>query len=85
MKAKYVVCIKNGDYLASLEVRKIYRALPDDFAAKHDLIRVIDESEEDYLFPKSYFIPIKLPEEAERALFPESTVKDVATLATGRI
>ena len=69
MNAKYVVCIKNGTYLASLEVGKIYRALPDDFAAKHDLIRVIDESEEDYLFPNDYFIPIELPEEIEWALY----------------
>ena len=84
MNAKYVVCIKNGSYLASLEVRKIYRALPDDFAAKHDMIRVIDESEEDYLFPGSYFVPIELPEEAEQALYPDSAVKDDA-LAAGRI
>ncbi|MCE2499819.1 MAG: hypothetical protein J4G13_03025 [Dehalococcoidia bacterium] len=69
MCPKYVVCIKNGDYLASLEVRKIYRALPDDFASKHAMIRVIDESEEDYLFPSSYFIPIELSEEMEKALF----------------
>ena len=69
MNAKYVVCIENGTYLVSLEVGKIYRALPDDFAAKHDLIRVIDESQEDYLFPNDYFIPIELPEEIERALY----------------
>lgn len=69
MCPKYVVCIKNGDYLASLEVRKIYRALPDDFAAKHEMIRVIDESEEDYLFPSSYFMPIELSGEVEKALF----------------
>lgn len=69
MDSKYVVCIKNGCNQASLEIGKIYRALPDDFAAKHDLVRVIDESEEDYLFPGSYFIPIELPEEIERALY----------------
>ena len=83
MNAKYVVCIKNGNYLASLEVRKIYRALPDDFAAKHDMIRVIDESEEDYLFPSSYFVTIELTEEIERALFGAQKVQQDATV-TGR-
>ena len=78
MNAKYVVCIKNGDYLASLEVRKIYRALPDDFAAKHDMVRVIDESEEDYLFPSSYFAAIELTEETERALFADQEAQQDA-------
>ena len=58
MNKKYVVCVKNQDYPASLEVGKIYRTLPDD-AAKHSLIRVIDESGEDYLYPNAYFIPIQ--------------------------
>lgn len=80
MNAKYVVCIKNGDHLASLEVRKIYRALPDDFAAKHCMIRVIDESEEDYLFPSSYFVAIELTEETERALFGALEVQQDALL-----
>ncbi len=69
MKAQYVVCIRNGSYLASLEVRKIYRVLADDSARKRGQIRVIDESEEDYLFPSSYFKPIELTEELERALY----------------
>lgn len=68
MSAKYVVCIDNGGYKASLEVRKIYRTLPDDEASKHGWIRVIDESDEDYLFPGDYFIPIELSEEVEKAL-----------------
>ena len=74
MNAKYVVCIKNGNYLASLEVRKIYRALPDHFAEKHHMVRVIDESEEDYLFPSSYFIAVELSEELEQALFADQEV-----------
>ena len=47
----YAVCIKNEDYPASLEVGKIYRTLPDGGATRHSLIRVIDESAEDYLYP----------------------------------
>ena len=68
MNGNYVVCIDNGNYLASLEVRKIYSVLPDDDARKSGMIRVIDESEEDYLFPTRYFAPIELTEELERLL-----------------
>ena len=68
MNGNYVVCINNGGYLTSLEVRKIYRLLPDDDASKLGMIRVIDESEEDYLFPTRYFAPIELTEELERLL-----------------
>jgi len=57
-KIQFAICIKNGNYKASLEIRKIYRIIPDAQAAKHKLIRVIDESDEDYLYPESYFIPI---------------------------
>ena len=69
MSDKYVVCIDSGDWPVSLEVGKIYRTLPDDDAASFNWIRVIDESEEDYLFPADCFIPIELPEEIERALY----------------
>jgi hypothetical protein len=63
-----VVCIKNDDYPAALELRKIYCALPDRDAAAHGLLRVIDESGEDYLFPDEYFAPIRLPAQLRRAL-----------------
>jgi hypothetical protein len=63
---KIAICINNKDYLASLELRKIYQILPDEKAEKHKMIRVIDESQEDYLYPESYFIIIELPEVAEK-------------------
>jgi hypothetical protein len=66
-KVRFVVCIKNGDYPASLEVRKIYRVLPDDRAAAHQLVRVVDESGEDYLYPEDYFTAIELPRAAMKA------------------
>ncbi len=62
---QFVVCISNQDYPASLEVRKIYQVIPDANATKHQMIRVIDESGEDYLYPSSYFVPIELPKAAE--------------------
>jgi hypothetical protein len=66
--ARFVLCVRNKDYAASLEVRKVYRLLADEAAAKHGHIRVIDESGEDYLYPASYFVPIKLPQSAEKAV-----------------
>jgi hypothetical protein len=60
--------VKNEDYPASLEKRKIYEAIPDPDAAKHDQIRVIDESGEDYLYPEEYFIPVTLPKNVEEAV-----------------
>jgi len=67
-KRQFAVCVDNTDYQASLIVRKIYEVLPDDEAAKDDLLRVIDESGEDYLYHRSQFILVDLPAEVERAL-----------------
>ena len=66
---RLVICIRNTDYPASLEKRKIYQAIPDSSANEHDQIRVIDESGEDYLYPKDYFIPVTLPKKVEKAVF----------------
>ncbi len=59
---QFVVCLKNNGYEASLEPRKIYQNLSDKEAESHKMIRVIDESGEDYLFPASLFSPISLPQ-----------------------
>ncbi|MGO9246083.1 MAG: hypothetical protein ACLPT4_07065 [Verrucomicrobiia bacterium] len=67
-KSEFVVCVKNRGYKVSLELRKIYQALPDAEAEAHGLVRVIDESGEDYLYPSSFFVPIQLPTPVERAL-----------------
>lgn len=65
---RFVVCLKNKGYEVSLERRKIYQVLPDPVAAKDRLIRVIDESGEDYLYPESYFTPIELPQSIRKAV-----------------
>jgi hypothetical protein len=57
----YAICVRNDRYPASLELRKLYPFLQDDFAEKHDMIRVVDESGEDYLYPASYFLKVELP------------------------
>jgi hypothetical protein len=67
-KRQFAVCVDNTDYEASLIVRKIYEVLPDEKAAADDLLRVIDESGEDYLYHRSQFILVELPAEVEQAL-----------------
>jgi hypothetical protein len=64
---QFAVCIDNEGYPASLELRKIYRVLPDKKAAKHNLMRVIDESGEDYLYPVRFFVSIRLPQAVKEA------------------
>jgi hypothetical protein len=63
---KFLLCVNNGAYPVSLEVRKVYKALPDPLAASRGFVRVIDESGEDYLFPSECFVPVELPREAAR-------------------
>jgi hypothetical protein len=62
---QFAICIKNEDYPASLEVRKIYEVIPDEKAAKHRMVRIVDESGEDYLYPEDYFVAIEIPQAAE--------------------
>ncbi|WP_398482205.1 hypothetical protein [Tardiphaga sp.] len=63
-----VICLDNEGYAAALERRKIYVVLPDDEAEKRGLLRVIDESGEDYLYPKSSFSPVTLPDALKKAV-----------------
>jgi hypothetical protein len=58
---RYGVCVENRGHAAALEVRKLYRLVEDPLAAARGLIRVIDESGEDYLYPEAYFELIEVP------------------------
>jgi hypothetical protein len=64
----YVVCVNNEGNPASLDLRKIYRAMRDAEGGKHGYIRVIDESGEGYLYPKRYFIEVALPRSLPRTV-----------------
>ena len=66
--SRFLICVENKGYKASLEKRKIYIALPDTVALKHGQVRVIDESGEDYLYPKSLFLPITVPASLRKAI-----------------
>jgi hypothetical protein len=67
--AQFAVCINNEGYKASLEVGKLYRILPDKDAQSHGLVRVIDESGEDYAFSSDRFHSMKIPSVIEQALW----------------
>jgi hypothetical protein len=60
LRTRWVVCLSNAGYEALLERLKLYRCLPDRTAEAEGLVRVIDESEEDYLYPARFFSPIAL-------------------------
>lgn len=62
------VCVENDGYSASLEKRKIYVALRDAAADRHGLLRIIDESGEDYLYPKKFFRQVSLPQSVKKAI-----------------
>ncbi len=68
MKTRFAICINNSGYPASLELRKVYRVLPDEEAERDGDLRIVDETGEDYLYPASYFLLIEVAEEAERIL-----------------
>ena len=65
---QFAVCVCNDDYPASLELRKLYQVVEDNFAQQHSLLRVIDESGEDYLYPETYFVRVDLPKPVEQTL-----------------
>jgi hypothetical protein len=64
---RYVICVRSGG-TNDLEVRKLYRVVPDASATARRHVRVVDESGEDYLYPAEWFVAVDLPESAEREL-----------------
>jgi hypothetical protein len=67
-KTGFAVCLSNSGFPGSLEVRKLYPFIADREAEADDLIRIVDESGEDYLYPAHFFRKLVLPAELERAL-----------------
>jgi hypothetical protein len=66
-KKRFLLCVRNKG-CEDLELRKLYKQLPDVRGAKDGFVRVVDESGEDYLYPADRFVAVELPREAERAL-----------------
>jgi hypothetical protein len=71
MKAQvesFALCIDNSDYRASLIPGKVYRILPDSAAAKDDMVRIVDESGEDYLYHKDHFVFVDFPSDVRKKI-----------------
>jgi hypothetical protein len=67
-RREFAICLRNKGHEVSLERRKVYEVVPDQEAAKHKQLRVVDESGDDYLYPAAYFALIDLPQTLRRAL-----------------
>lgn len=78
MEQPFVICIRNDDYPASLERRKLYVKLPDPEAEKHHYVRVIDESGEDYLYPAGYFAAVELSDETRQAIMTDLSAQELS-------
>ena len=70
---RFVVCIDNSDYEASLELHKIYPVVPDPDAAQDGDLRIVDESGEDYLYSAARFVGIELPKALERTMLKKAS------------
>lgn len=67
VSTQFAICLKNKGN-DDLIVRKVYQVIPDEIARKKGLLRVVDESGEDYLYPANFFFLIALPQKIERTL-----------------
>ena len=70
-KRVFAICLNNKGYEVSLERWKIYEVIKDLKAETHNMIRIVDESSEDYLYPSNLFEPIDIPRTVEKAMMAE--------------
>ena len=70
---RFVVCIDNSGYQASLELHKIYSVIPDQMAIQDGDLRIVDESGEDYLYSAARFVAIDVPKALERAMLQKAS------------
>ena len=73
LEPQFMLCIENSG-CEDIEQRKLYQILPDEKAAREGYLRVVDESQEDYLYPKSYFIFVELPPEVQEAFITKENI-----------
>ncbi|MCG9134595.1 hypothetical protein J5I95_23270 [Candidatus Poribacteria bacterium] len=67
LETQFALCIENSG-CEDIAKRKFYQILPDEAATREEYLRVVDESQEDYLYPESYFVFVELPPKAQEAL-----------------
>jgi hypothetical protein len=66
-KSAYFLCIERGTYKIDLQIGKVYRTAPPEKNDPESMLRLVDDSGEDYLYPVGWFVPIDLPPKAKRA------------------
>jgi hypothetical protein len=64
----YLLCVKNAGYPASLLVRRLYERIADEEAESHGLVRILDESDGDYLYPAKFFVTLEIPKPIARVI-----------------
>jgi len=84
-KAEFAICVRNNDYPASLELRKLYQVIPDAPATRRGLVRIVDESGQDYLYPERYFVAVRLGDAVRRAVARAVTSEGTAMARAARI
>lgn len=77
---RYLLCISSLGYEVSLDVWKVYRQLSDEWAESHEMVRVIDNTADDFLFPASHFVPIDIAPAVERKI--KASAKKLANQPT---
>jgi hypothetical protein len=65
-RRNYLLCLDDKGYPTSLETRKVYRAVVDAKAERRGFVRVVDDSGDDYLYPRRRFVAIDLPRGAKK-------------------
>ena len=60
-ETRFAICVRNAGYPVSLDLGKVYPVIADEGAEQDGMIRVVDESGEDYLFDSTRFVVITLP------------------------
>ena len=58
---QFAICLDNTGNEASLILGKVYQIRPDERAAEEGLVRIIDETGEDYLFDEAQFAVVRFP------------------------
>jgi hypothetical protein len=66
-----MICVNNDGYRASLKARTVYQCIEDEKAQKRGMVRIVDESGEDYLYEADMFLPVpaQFAQNIERKLF----------------
>lgn len=64
----FALCIREDQQGESLTIGKVYPVITDAKAESRGYLRIIDDSGEDYLYSNKFFVLVKLPLAAEKAL-----------------